>query len=73
MKDVGLSTLIQPFELDVLQELAILVKKPRAAVDLRLVHECGQETHRRVHGQHVIERPAVEIPLIEFPPILAIA
>ena len=73
VKEVRLSTLIQFFELDVFQELAVLIMKPGPAVDLGLVQQARQKTHRRIHCQDVVERPSIEIPFTEIPPILATA
>ena len=65
--------LIETFELDVCQKTALGIIKLGPAVDLGFEDQRRQKARRGVHGEDVIERPAIEISLAEvLPPVPAI-
>src|SRR4029078_2482297 len=73
VKNVRFARLIESFKLDVSQEFAVWIVKLGPAIDLGLEDQGGQKARNRVHGQDVIERPAIEISLAEVPPVLSVA
>ena len=73
VKDVRFARVIEPFKLDVVQELAVWIVKFGPAIDLGLEDQGGQKARNRVHGQEVIEGPAIEISLAEVLPVLSVA